>query len=344
MRQISFVIVFVLMLVFNKLGGLESSVTIGFVGDIMLGRTVSDLLLRIKDYAYPWGTLLPLLNGTDFVIGNLETAFTRNGIKTPKVFNFRSDPSNVEALKRAKIHAVNIANNHILDFGLQGLIDSLATLNNAQIAHAGAGLNLEQAQQPAFLTKNGIKFGIIGFTDNEPDWAAAENKPGVNYIKIDNQAINKVRSLVVSAKQKVDVLIVSLHWGFNWTEIPPLEFQKFAHDLIDAGADIIHGHSAHIVQPIEIYKNRLIMYGTGDFLDDYAVDLVRRNDQSFLFLVKINKNKIEQIKLIPTEITTMQVNLAKDPKKSISHMQEISRQFGTTITAAGIVVQKMKSE
>jgi len=123
----------------------------------------------------------------------------------------------------------------------------------------------------AFLSAKGIKIAVIAFTDNMPEWQATKTKP------------------------KVDILIVSAHWGPNMRQRPTKAFKEFAHAVIDAGADIFHGHSAHIFQGIEIYKGKLIMYDTGDFIDDYAVDDELRNDQTFLFLVTLSKNRIEKI-------------------------------------------------
>ena len=134
-----------------------SELTIGFVGDVMLGRLVSEVLLKNSDYTYPWGNLLPLLKSTDFIIANLETTLALGGTKAVKVFNFKSHPANVEALLQANIQVVNLANNHILDFGQQGLVEILATLDEVGIKHTGAGLTLQQAQTPALINKKGIR-------------------------------------------------------------------------------------------------------------------------------------------------------------------------------------------
>jgi poly-gamma-glutamate capsule biosynthesis protein CapA/YwtB (metallophosphatase superfamily) len=298
-RTISVTILSFLLIFINRS---SLCVTVGFVGDVMLGRTVSDMLKQKEDFAYPWGNLLPILERTDFNIANLETTLSVGGVKVPKVFNFQSDPKNVEALVQANIRVVTLANNHSFDFGEYGLIETLKTLDKVHIKHTGAGLSLTSAQYPAYISKNGINFAVVGFTDNEPGWEAGKNKPGINYISIKEKSLDSIKSLLKDIKRNVDFLIVALHWGPNWVERPSKAFQDFAHQLIDAGADIIHGHSPHIFQGIEIYKNKLIMYGTGDFLDDYAIDNVLHNDHSFLFLVTVDKKMIKELRLIPVVI------------------------------------------
>jgi len=288
-----------------------SKITIAFAGDTMLGRMVSETLMHKEPSqrcSYIWGDIVPVLDTADLRIINLETTFTTSPAAVPKVFNFKADPAMVTCLQHANIDIVNIANNHILDFGIQGLRDTLATLDAAHIRHVGAGLNIDDARTPVIIHKHGIRVGIIGYTDNEPTWLAGTTTPGTNYLKVGDRA---PLEYITALKKRVDLLIVTIHWGPNMREYPTEEFQQFAHAMIDAGADIIHGHSAHIVQPIERYRDKLIMYDTGDFVDDYAVDPPLRNDLSFIFLVTIdNHAAITKIDLIPIKIDMMQVNKA----------------------------------
>ena len=312
-------------------------VTLIFAGDTMLGRMV-DKVIQTNGHSYVWGDTLPILKDADLRIINLETTFTKSRQKIPKVFNYKSNPKNVTALKKAYIDVVSIANNHIKDFDNEGLLETIQTLDDAQIRHVGAGIDASDSQKPVIITKNNITIGILGATDNEPGWRATENNPGTYYFHINelDQLLNAIRAL----KKEVDVLVVSLHWGPNMRTQPTPAYIDAAHAMINAGADIIHGHSAHIFQGIEVYKNKLILYDTGDFVDDYRVDPLLRNDWSFLFLVTITKNNIVSVKLVPTVINTMQVTLAKQSEKDkiIARMQELSKQFGTTISHNGIVI------
>ena len=311
----------------------SESITISFCGDVMLGRLVNEIM-EDKDPQYPWGNTLPLLKQMDLRIINLETTLTNYTEKNPKVFNFRALPERVSILKAAQIDLVNLANNHILDFKEPGLFETIETLNNAGIYHVGAGVNDLEAGKPIIITKNDIRIGVIGYTDNEPTWKAAPNIIGTNYIEIGNQsALEKVKTHIASLRSNVDILIITIHWGPNMKQKPSAEFIEWAHAIIDAGADIIHGHSAHIFQGIELYNNKIIMYDTGDFIDDYAVDPLLRNDQSFLFTVTVNKNGPQFIKLYPVLIDTMQVNQAigKDKKEIIEKMKRLSLELGTRL-------------
>ncbi len=311
----------------------KQQITIGFGGDTMLGR-LTNRMIDTKDYAYPWGNLLPLLHENDLNVINLETTLTHSDNIVPKVFNFKATPDKVETLIAGNIGLVNLANNHMLDFGPSGLDETIKTLQSANIAHAGAGNNIAQATLPAIVERNGIKIGVLGYTDNEPTWQATETKPGINYLKVGD--IAKVKRDIDQLKDKVDIVVVSYHWGPNMREKPNQKHIDFAHAMIDAGVDILHGHSAHIFQGIELYKTKVIMYDTGDLVDDYKVTPETRNDLSFLFLVTITKNdkaNITNVQLVPTHIDRMQVNLATDNDYdwSIKRMQMLSAPFGHSI-------------
>lgn len=319
-----------------------SDITIGFMGDIMLGRLVGKFLKKNNDYTYPWGNLLPLLRSTNFNMANLETTFTESHTKVPKTFNFKSDRSNVKALLEANIQIVNLANNHSFDFGFQGFLDTLAILDKNNILHIGAGIHKKEAQKPAFLTKNGLTFAFIGATDNEPGWAADAQKAGTRYLSFNEDTARTLSNEIKELKKMADFVIVSLHWGPNWDTLPSQDFQKFAHGILDAGADLIHGHSPHIFQGIEFYNNKLILYSTGDFLDDYAIDTLLRNDQSFLFLTTFDKEGLKELRLIPIILSNFQVNKAPflQAKTMLSRIQELSLELGTTIPNNGIWQRK----
>ena len=302
--------------------------TIGFVGDVMLGRLVNETIAR-EGALYPWGNMRLALHANDVTIANLETTLTTSEARVPKVFNFKADPTRVQVLQEGNIGLVNLANNHSLDFGVDGLRETIATLNQAGIAHVGAGNNRAAAHAPAIVERGGMRIGLLGYTDNEPDWQAGQYSPGVAYVRIGD--IDAVRDDIQTLRPSVDLLIVSLHWGPNMVTTPSQVHLDFAHALIDLGADIIHGHSAHVVQGVEIYKNKLILYDTGDFVDDYAVDPDRRNDLSFLFTVSADHAGLVRLALVPVLIDSMQVNkaLGRDARTIIEMMQQRSQAFGT---------------
>jgi len=312
----------------SKGNSVAGNVVIGFTGDVMLGRLVNKKI-SATNYVYPWGDMLETLKQHEVNIINLETTLTQHVKKIPKVFNFRADPDKIESLTEASIDLVCLANNHIRDFGDEGLIETIEVLDKAKIKHVGAGLTLQDARRPVVIEKNGIKIGVIGWTDNESGWKAGENKPGSNYIEVGD--IASIKECIKEVREKVDILIVTMHWGPNNRPRPTQDFQAFAHDMIDAGIDILHGHSAHIFQGVEVYKGKLIMYDTGDFVDDYMVGPIKRNDQSFLFSVEVSKQGVQGLKLTPVLISNMQVNKAQgnDLKQTIERMKKLSAEFGT---------------
>ncbi|KAA9345656.1 CapA family protein [Adhaeribacter soli] len=317
----------------------QQRILIGLAGDVMIGRGVSNSIAH-TNYRYLWGNVLPLLKSTDLNIGNLETTLTHCTKKVLKVFNFRSEPLHVNALLEANFQLVNVANNHILDFGQDGMEDTLKTLNVAGIKHTGAGRNLAEATAPAFSEVKGLKLGMLGFTDNEPTWKAGPDSGGINYLNPENEedrntALADIRRL----RPEVDFLVVSIHWGPNMREQPPAHFQAFAREMVQNGADLIHGHSAHIFQGIELFENRLILYDTGDFIDDYVVDSRLRNNLSFLYLLELENAKILSLKLVPTCIHNYKVNLAEgsDYEWCMKRVQQLSAVLGTRISHEGII-------
>lgn len=286
----------------------NTGVVIAFMGDVMIGRLVNECI-RQHGYAYPWGNVLPLLHTTDLNLINLETTLTTSEDVVFKTFNFKSDPEHVAVLKEGRIDAVTIANNHIGDFGVKGMMETIEVLDGAGILHTGAGRNAVEAARPVYLSCKGLRIAFLGCTDNEPAWCALDDYPGTNYIETGD--IEKMNEQISRVKQDADVVILSMHWGPNMRVRPSKKFVEFAHQVIDAGVDIIHGHSAHIFQRVEWYKRGLILYDTGDFIDDYRVDPVLRNGHSFLFLCTVEAHKVLGLRLVPVVISHMQVNLAE---------------------------------
>jgi len=296
----------------------------------MIGRLVNEQLSTMKPKEL-WGNVLPLLHKNDLTIMNLEAALTLHPIKVPKVFNFKSDPEHVQCLKEANCEVVNIANNHIFDYAEQGLFDTLDTLDQAGIRHVGAGRTIQEAKKPVIIEIDGIRIGILGYTDNEPNWLATDQNPGTNYFPINSDSVDKLSHEIRELKREVDLVILSIHWGPNMVESPPKHFIDFAHQAVNAGVDIFHGHSAHIFQGVEIYKGSVILYDTGDFVDDYYVDPHLRNDRSFLFCVTVDKTAIRSIELVPVLIENFQVNLSSGSnlRETLERMVLLSSEFDT---------------
>jgi poly-gamma-glutamate capsule biosynthesis protein CapA/YwtB (metallophosphatase superfamily) len=306
------------------------SIKIGLAGDVMIGRLVDEYLTWAKSDSL-WGNMLPLMRSTDFNLVNLEAALTTHDKAVPKVFNFKSHPKHVKSLVEANIKVVNLANNHVLDYDREGLLETLKTLDRAGIQHVGAGKNIEEAQRPITIECKGVRIGFLGATDNEPTWAATSSHPGVFYLEIGDidALLEKVRQL----KATVDYLILSIHWGPNMQERPSSRFRKFAHQLLDCGVDLIHGHSAHIFQGMENYGHGMILYDTGDFVDDYYVDPHLRNDLSFFFIAEVSKRGLRSLRLIPVEISNFQVHRASNEmaRQIIERMRLLSSEWHTPL-------------
>jgi len=316
-------------IVLNKKSG-KDTVLIGLGGDTMLGR-LTNQIIKQNGCTYVWGNLLSTMQSTDFNFVNLETTLTKSFRKVPKAFNFKSDPEHAVCLTLANIQGVNLANNHMLDFDTEGLLETIETLNKVNIKHVGAGKNLEEAKVPIIIEKNGIKIGFLGYADYPEEWAALKDEPGINFIRIGD--IQRIKKDITKLKKQADFIILSIHWGPNMRERPTQEFITFAHAIIDAGVDLFHGHSAHIFQGIEQYKGKLIFYDMGELIDDYAVDPILRNDRSIFGLVTIDKHNIKNFKLVPIVIDHMQVNKAEgeDYQWIAERIKKLSNEFNTDI-------------
>ena len=227
---------------------------------------------------YVWGAALGQLNRVrpDASIINLETSITHSDAYIPKGINYRMSPENADCLLAAGIDCCVLGNNHVLDWERTGLLESLATLERLGIKSAGAGRNQAQARAPAVLPIQGngrvIVFSFASTASGvQSNWAATPKTAGVNLLPdFADETIRSVTNEVVGLHRAGDLVIASIHWGPNWGYEIPQEQRSFAHALVDeANVSVVHGHSSHHAKAIEVYKNRLILYGCGDFLNDY---------------------------------------------------------------------------
>jgi poly-gamma-glutamate capsule biosynthesis protein CapA/YwtB (metallophosphatase superfamily) len=283
-------------------------VTLFLCGDVMTGRGIDQVLEHpskprlYEDYvksaldyvhiaesrngriprrakpSYIWGDALKELDRVqpDIRIINLETSITTSEDAECKGINYRMHPDNVGCLKAARIDCCVLANNHVLDWGHAGLIDTLGVLRDAKIHTAGGGEDHTEARRPAVMNlDNGGRVLVYGIGGPDcgipPGWAAAERRSGVAFISdFSQRTVSSLKKHIAAAKRPGDVAVVSLHWGSNWGYGVAKEHREFAHRLLEGGvADVVHGHSSHHPKGIEIYRNKLILYGCGDFLNDY---------------------------------------------------------------------------
>ncbi len=315
--------------------------TIALAGDVMLGRLVNDRLKHMQPQEV-WGDVLPHLLQANLRIVNLECALTPHRTqwtRSSKMFHFRADPETVSVLLAAHIDACTLANNHILDYEERGLRDTLRILNKAGIRHAGAGANAEEAAAPALLDVAGAspcRVALLSYTDNEPDFAAGAAQPGTNYlpVSLSDETFTRIGNSIAQARaQGADLVIFSNHWGANFVERPSHEFRQFARRVIELGADIYHGHSAHICQGIEIHQGKPILYDTGNFIDDYAVHPQLRNDCSCLFKLVFENQKLCRIELLPVKLSVAHIALVRGSEFDAicTRMERLCDEFDTTL-------------
>ena len=306
-------------------------------GYVTIAEQTNGPIPAMVDYDYIWGDALKVLDNysPDLRIINLETSITTSDdYWKGKGINYRMHPQNTPCLTAFNVDICVLANNHLLDWGYTGLDETLATLKKVGIKTAGAGTNSYQALKPTIVeVKN--KGRVLVFSYGSPtsgiplEWAATNERAGVNVLqKLNESSIEKVKKQIKQYQQPGDVIIISIHWGGNCGYDVPLEQSNFAHELIDkAGVDIIHGHSSHLAKGIEVYKQKLIIYGAGDFINDYegiSGHEQYRDDLAVMYLVKINPvdGRLVELEMYPFEIRNFQLH-----KVSNSDLKWLRDQF-----------------
>jgi poly-gamma-glutamate capsule biosynthesis protein CapA/YwtB (metallophosphatase superfamily) len=308
----------------------------------MLGRLVAAAIER-HGPDYPLGPIAAQLGGAGLAIVNLECAITTSRCKwrgAPKAFYFGAPPQAVQSLLAAGIGLVSLANNHTLDFDLQGLRETLGTLDAHRVAHAGAGEDLPAALRPAIVERQGVVFGMAAFCDHQPDFAAQTGQPGIAWLDLDKEPA----ALAILEAALARVLeagahwpILSLHWGPNMVSHPSLRFRRIARAAIDMGWKIVFGHSAHVFQGVEWRRGCPIIYAAGDLVDDYHVDPALRNDHQLLFELELDHHAVRRLVMTPLFIANCQVGPANAAQRGWIHarMTRLCRELGTSVAAEG---------
>lgn len=294
---------------------------------VALAEAANGPISRPIDYSYIWGDALTELkqHSPDVRLINLETSITTsNDHWRFKEIHYRMHPKNIASITAAGIDCCVLANNHVLDWGYKGLSETLQTLNSANLKTAGAGRNSEEAAAPAILDVKG-KGRVIVFSFGmessgvSTDWAAGIDKPGINRLPdLSNKTIDNIHTAVNAVKRDRDIVVASIHWGGNWGYEIPRQHIQFAHQLLEvADIDIIHGHSSHHALGVEIYNNKPIIYGCGDFLNDY--EGIRgyeeyRDDLTLMYFVKmaVKTRKLVSLEMVPMQIRRFQLHRASE--------------------------------
>ena len=315
---------------------------------VEIAEKVNGPIPRSVAPGYIWGDALDELETVvpDLRIINLETSVTKSEDHLKgKEIHYRMHPENIDCITAAKIDVCCLANNHVLDWGYAGLNETLETLRKSKVRSVGAGKDLEEAESAAIVEiveKGRVVVSAFGSpTSGVPlSWAASQTRPGINLLKdFSDDAVQRIGKRVKEVRQERDIVIVSIHWGGNWGYHVPQEEIDFAHRLIaEAGVDIIHGHSSHHVKGIEVYRDRLILYGCGDFLNDYegiGGYEYYRDDLGFMYFASMDPStgKLVQLQMTPTQIEHFKVNRTsrKDALWLANILNREGEKFGTKV-------------
>jgi poly-gamma-glutamate capsule biosynthesis protein CapA/YwtB (metallophosphatase superfamily) len=318
---------------------------------IQLAEKAHGPIPRPLSFDYIWGDWLQELERAevDLRVVNLETAVTSAETPWPgKAIHYRMHPQNISCLSAAHISACTLANNHMLDWGYDGLAETLRTLNAAGIGHSGAGNDASEAMQPAVLNARGkgrvLLFSFGSTTSGIPqDWKATCISPGVNLLDdLSEATAARVCNEMRAHQQPGDLIVASIHWGSNWGYEIPREQVLFAHRLIEEGVAIVHGHSSHHVKAIEVFRGRLILYGCGDFLTDYegiSGYEAFRGDVGLMYLVELDSDsgKLINARLVPMQMRRFRLERASaaDAKWLCNLLNELGKPFGTELRLQG---------
>ncbi len=311
--------------------------------------------------SYIWGDALDELRrlDPDARIINLETSVTTSDAHWKgKGIHYRMHPENVPCLTAAGVDCCVLANNHVLDWGTAGLRETLDALRTAGIETAGAGADLQEATAPAVLEvgtgRRVLVFAYGAESSGVPKaWAATASRPGVSFLPdLSHNAIRSVAGKVQAVKRTGDVVVASIHWGGNWGYAVPRQQREFAHGLIDdAGVDVIHGHSSHHPKGIEVYRGRPILYGCGDFLNDYeGISGYEefRDDLVLMYFLSVDPSdgRLARLDMVPLQLRRFRLNRAS-PDDAAWLRQVLNREgepFGTRVESgpAGVLALRWK--
>ena len=314
-----------------------------------LAQSANGPFPRRVGFEYPWGDALDELDRSkpDVRIVNLETSITdSDDFQATKGIHYRMHPANVPCLEAAGIDCCVLANNHVLDWGTAGLEDTLLSLRQTRMQASGAGHNAGEAEAPAVF-RIGRKGRVLVFAWASPtagvprQWAANESRPGVNFLPdLSPETVRRIGSQVQAARQPGDIVVASIHWGSNWGYDVPDSHRTFAHALVDdAGVDVIHGHSSHHPKGVEVYNGRPILYGCGDFLNDYegiGGYEQYRGDLVLMYLATMlpASGRLVRLEMVPFRIRQFRLNRASagDARWLATTMKRECGKFGSRVT------------
>jgi len=296
-----------------------SPVLIRFGGDCLLTNYYEE---AVGDDIHRAFRELDLFRTADISMVNLECPITTRGRRVHKPFNFRMHPQYIDVIKSAGITIVNVANNHIFDYGSIGLFDTISYLDSAGIFHVGAGRNRAEARRPAVVAVRGKRIGFLGYYGGGEAPLATEHLPGVadRNIAVISADIRSLRD-----RDSVDYLVVNLHWGTEKAPIPDRGQITFARSVIDSGADAVIGHHPHVLQGIEKYKNGIIVYSLGNLMFGGNS---RSSYDTGIFEIRLSAEGPE-FQFIPIRVSEWKASSLDGPEAAhmIAHVKKLSSMF-----------------
>jgi len=310
------------------------AIKLALAGDTMLGRGVADRLATSPPESLFAHEIVEIANEADLFVLNLECCVSERGTRWPapgKAFFFRAPASAAEALALLGVDCVSLANNHALDFGEEALQDTFDHLARVGIAWAGAGADVDQARAPAVLAARGFRLGVLSLCDHPEDFAAGSDRPGVAFADLERGVPDWVRSAVRSIE--ADAVLVTPHWGPNMVRSPVHHVRQAARALVEAGATLVAGHSAHVFHGVQ----GRVLFDLGGFIDDYAVDPVLRNDLGLLWLVTLDERGPLALEAVPLSLDFCRTRLADgaDAAWVEQRLADASRVMGMEVVAEG---------
>lgn len=272
----------------------KETITLMFVGDIMLDRGVEYMIKKFGDWKWPFLKITDDLKEADLLFGNLESQISDKGRNVGSMFSFRADPKVMEGLTYAGLDVVTLANNHCLDWTVNALTDSMKRLKEAGIDYTGGGFNEKEAYSAFIKEVKGTKIAFLGYVNlGSPFWKATKDSPGIAWFNEE-----KMKEGIKEAKESSDIVVVTFHFGDEY-KLKPNENQKYlAHLAVDSGADLVIGHHPHVIQTDEIYKGKNIFYSLGNFVFDQ--NSPQETTEAQIVKVIIRGNKIREI--IPLKV------------------------------------------
>ncbi|MDQ7792848.1 MAG: CapA family protein [bacterium] len=320
----------------------EARATLAFAGDVLLGYGAVAAMIEKYGVHHPWDHVRAVLTGADYTLANLECAISTRGQPQPgKQWTFRGKPETLEGMRAGGVDLVNLANNHVLDYGMDAFLDTLDHLDAYGIARVGGGRNLAEALAPHIWEKDGLRVGFLGAAALYPmGWDATASRPGVLVTHYETTVMKAVRDL----REAVDVVVVTVHWGEERATTPNAYQRRYARALVDNGAHLVIGHHPHVLQGMEVYRGSVIAYSLANFVFTFSGWEDSRD--SIILLATVDAGGVASVRIVPvavawpakgtvTEVGRPRPLEGEEARRVIGKVADRSRAWGTVFNEEG---------